>query len=105
MTLSYQTCRDCPNCPKSDHSAAPFDGDLTMRSMEFAGLRLGMDWDFENTDLDIAVIPDITEMHKCRVGDATCGCRPENNDGAGSCGKVLGRFSTRDNPVTDLVGS
>jgi hypothetical protein len=89
MTCDHQTCRDCPNRPKSDLKAAPFEGDLAMRSLEYAAVRLGMHWNCENVELDAAVIPDITELQKCRIGDFACGCRPENNGGVGSCGKAL----------------
>jgi hypothetical protein len=47
----------------------------------------------------------ITPLHECRDGNITCGCRPENNAGTGICGKVLGRFSPKENPASDFVGS
>lgn len=92
MTCQYQTCRGCPHRPKSDLNAAPFDADLAMRSMEFVAARLGMHWNCQNTELDIAIIPDITEilpLHTCETETGRCGCRPENNDGLGICGKTI----------------
>jgi len=49
---------------------------------------------------------DITPLQKCRIGTTTCGCRPENNEGTGSCGKILiNPFSPIKNPASDFVGS
>jgi len=41
----------------------------------------------------------------CQQGKIGCMCQPENHGGAGACGKVLGKFSPKENPVSDFVGS
>jgi len=90
MTCTHQSCRQCPHRPAPEIRSAPFDADVATRSMEFAAVRLGMHWTPDsNTELDIAVIPDITELHRCPTATGSCGCRPENNGGIGACGKEI----------------
>ena len=48
--------------------------------------------------------PEISPMHVCRTVTGCCGCRPENNEGKGACGKVLGAFDPKVN-ACDIVGS
>jgi len=71
MTCTYQTCADCPNRPKSDLSAKPFDRDVAMRSLEYAAVRLGMAWSPNQSDeIEIAALPDITGIFRATIIDA-----------------------------------